>query len=283
VCGDSRGRARDHGDRGSRPGAARAGRASGHAAAAAADPHRKTGRVSVGRPIPARRPGNRGPHAAVSAVSHCEAAAARHAVEHPLQPPYRLRLDRAGRLEHGDRDAAGRHAQLHQAAAAQRPSQRLDHHAAVRARAQRRDHLQGLRHAVERGDPQPRRPDRPHRQPVCGPRVVQERDRGDPVLRAIRRGHGLTLHHQRRPPALRTDRPAHRRHQHAASRRRQPGALARADVPDAVHGGLPLDAEDLLRQRVVRAVGYGRVPRHLPSVQGPGTRRPQPYRPPLPA
>ena len=62
-------------------------------------------------------------------------------------------------------------------------------------------------------------------------------------------------------------------------RRRQPGALARADVPDAVHGGLSVDAEDLLRQRIVRAVGEGRVPRHVPLVSRSRARRPQPDRP----
>ena len=58
----------------------------------------------------------------------------------------------------------------------------------------------------------------------------------------------------------------HWRYDHEARRRRQPVPLAGADVPDAVHGGLSVDAEDLLRQRVVRAVGNGHLPRHVPPV-----------------
>ena len=71
----------------------------------------------------------------------------------------------------------------------------------------------------------------------------------------------------------------HRRDHDAARRRRQPVALARADVPDAVHGRLSVDAEDLLRQRIVRAVGARAVPRHVPPVSRPRARRPQPDRP----
>ncbi len=159
-------------------------------------------------------------------------------------------------------------------------AQRVDDDAAVRAGAQRRDHLQGLRHAVERGDPQPRHHGRADQRSGTaglarfhgGTVKVQDYEPFDLDMNSaftISEGRLVFSHINLDTGGT----------QDATRRRRQHVVFPRADVPHGVGDRLPVDAEDLLRQGNLRALGQGHVQRHLPSVPRDDAGWPHPHGP----
>ena len=82
------------------------------------------------------------------------------------------------------------------------------------------------------------------------------------------REHAVAVHHRRIEASLQPDRSRQRRGAVGAHRRHRHGPLARTDLSDLVEDRFSGAEEHLLPSRQVPALGQGRLPRHVPPVQG---------------